>query len=66
MKPNIAQMMVEVNSNVGSATQGGRFIFTPTLLASVSSQVIRRVRCRMPIHNSPAVMMPVAIETPMI
>ncbi len=66
MKPNIAQMIVEVNSRVGSATQGGRFIRTPTLVARVSSQVIRRVRCRTPIHNNAAVTIPVATETPMI
>lgn len=59
-------MIVEVNSSVGRATQAGRFILAPTLSPRLPSQVIRRVRCRMPIHSSPAVMMAVAIEIPMI
>ena len=55
MKPNSAQMIVVMNSAMGSATHGGRLNLRPAHSARLFSQVMRRWRCRYPIHSSPAV-----------
>ena len=46
MKPNSAQMIVAMNSAIGSATHGGRLKLRPVHSAKLLTQVIFRARCR--------------------
>ena len=66
MKPNSAQMIDDVNSATGRATQDGRLNRRPVQSARLVSHVILWLRCIHPIHNKIAATIPPATVSAMI